>query len=297
MPARSTALLALALLAPPALQAACPPAGMGAEDLATLRREGFKVDDAGRREALAIEWLDCLASPDPAWRDGGAYEALAAGLRGETFSARTRQDLMERLLASLQSPAPDPDGVRAPFEALVLSEIARTDRIAPWLDATQGQRLVDAAADYLAGVRDWRGFDARVGWRHGVAHGADLAMQLALNPALDRAQLDRLLAAVAAQVAPEAAPPYTHGEPERLVRPVAFALQRGLHDDAAWSAWLTTLVAAAPPAEANIDAAVLARRHNLRGFLFALYGTLATSGTPILEARAPAVADALRRMP
>ena len=35
--------------------------------------------------------------------------------------------------------------------------------------------------------------------------------------------------AAAAQVSPVGAPPYVHGESERLVRPVLFALQRGLH--------------------------------------------------------------------
>ena len=294
---RSLALVALASLSAPALSAACPPLGLDAEGLAALRARDFVIEDADRREAMAVQWLDCLASPDPAWRDGGAYEALSAWLRGDALRPEARQALMERLLESLRTPAPDPDGVRAPFEALVLAEIARTDRIAPWLDAAQRQRLVDAAAGYLAGVRDWRGFEPGIGWRHGVAHGADFAMQLALNPALDRAQLDRLLEAVAAQVAPQGAPPYTHGEAERLVRPVLFALQRGQHDEAAWLAWLATVVAAAPPADAPTEATMLARRHNLRVFLFVLHGTLATSGSPALEARVPAVADVLRRMP
>jgi len=297
MDRRSLALLALAGLSAPALSSACPPAGLDAEGLVTLRARDFVIEDSAQREAMAVQWLDCLASPDPAWRDGGAYDALTAWLRADALRPEVRQALMERLLASLRTPAPDPDGVRAPFEVLVLAEIARTDRIAPWLDAAQRQRLVDAAADYLIGVRDWRGFEPGIGWRHGVAHGADFAMQLTLNPALDRSQLDRLLEAVAAQIAPEGAPPYTHGEAERLVRPVLFTLQRGLHDEAAWSAWLATVLAAAPPADTPAEAAMLARRHNLRAFLFALHVTLATSGSPALEARAPAVVDVLRRMP
>ncbi len=280
-----------------ATYAVCPPAGLDAEGLATLRIGGFAVGDDARRQTLALDFVECLASPDPAWRDGGAFEAFATWLRGDALSPGTRRELMDRLLASLAGAAPDPHGVRAPFEALVLAEIARTDRIAPWLDAAQRERLVDAAVDYLAGVRDWRGFEPGIGWRHGVAHGADLIMQLALNPALDRGQLDRLLAAVATQIAPEAAPPYTQGESERLVRPVLFVLQRDLHDEAFWSAWVGTLVVPAPSADAPTDPAQLARRHNLRAFLFALYGHLATSGSPALEARTSVVADALRRMP
>src|SRR5690606_22331598 len=97
---------------------------------------------------------------------------------------------------------------------------------------TPAQRiaLVTTATTYVEGVRDWRGFDETDGWRHGVAHGADLLMQLALNPALEKPQLDPILAAVARQVAP-AGHFYIYGEPERLARPVVFALQRGLHDD------------------------------------------------------------------
>jgi hypothetical protein len=49
-------------------------------------------------------------------------------------------------------------------------------------------------------VSDYRGFDDKEGWRHGVAHGSDWLMQLALNPALDRGQLDQMLAAIATQV-------------------------------------------------------------------------------------------------
>jgi hypothetical protein len=99
-------------------------------------------------------------------------------------------------------------------------------------------------------VRDYRGFVAGEGWRHGVAHGADLLMQLALNPALDKAQLDRILGRVARQVAPPGQA-YVFGEPERLARPVLFAAARGLHTEAEWTAWLAQ-AAAAPPGRLGI---------------------------------------------
>jgi hypothetical protein len=292
--ARLVLAVSIALAAP---LSACAPGDRDAAAVAQWRADGFVVDEARQRQAWALDWLTCLASPDPALRDAGAFEALSTWLRGGLLDTATRRTLMDRLLASLRAPAPDARGVRAPFEILVLSEVARTDRIEPWLDAPGRQRLVDAAATYLEGLRDWRGFEPGIGWRHGVAHGADLAMQLALNPALDKAQLDRLLAAVAAQVAPEGAPPYTQGESERLVRPVLFALQRGLHDEAAWAAWLATLAASPAEAAAEPGPGSLARRHNRRGFLFALYGTLASSGNAALEARAVAVAEALRTAP
>ncbi len=277
--------------------AACPPEAWPQASLDALKRDGFAVPDPDRRQALALALADCLADPDPARRDGIAYEAYATWLRGDALTPETRQALMDRLLADLE---PDADGFRAPFAALVLSEVARTDRIAAWMTPAQRETLVIAGADYVASVRDYRGFDADSGWRHGVAHGADLLMQLALNPALDRAQLDRVLAAVAVQVAPTGEHFYTYGEPERLVRPVLFALQRGLHDEAAWAAWLQGLSAPAPMADwsaAFASQAGLAKRHNTRAFLLALYAGLAESGDEALKARLQAVVAALRAVP
>ena len=205
-----------------------------------------------------------------------------------------------RLQPQIAPGAEDPDGFRAPFAALVLSEVARIDRIAAWMSPKQRNALLVAGADYLVSVRDYRGFDAGQGWRHGVAHGADLLMQLALNPALDRAQLDRILAAVATQVAPAGEHAYTYGEPERLARPVIFVLKRGLHDDVAWSLWLQGVVAPAPMADwsgAFGSQAGLAKRHNTRAFLLALYAGLQEGGDEALRARVPAVVDALRKVP
>jgi hypothetical protein len=91
-----------------------------------------------------------------------------------------------------------------------------------------------------------------------------------------------------------------HGEAERLVRPVLFSLQRGLHDEAEWGAWLSKVTAPAPMAdwsEAYRSEAGLARRHNARGFLLALYAGLDASGSEALQARVPAVVAALRAVP
>jgi hypothetical protein len=293
---RWSCILLLSCLAP-AVLAACPPQGWSPETLGALKKEQFKLEDTGRRQALALGLVDCLADPDPVLRDGLAYEAHATWLRGDALTPETRRTLMSQLLVRL---TPDADGFGPPFAALVLSEVARTDRIRAWMTPVQREDLVQIGSAYLASVRDYRGFDAAQGWRHGVAHGADLLMQLALNPALDRAQLDRMLAAVATQVAPPGEHFYTYGEPERLARPVLFALQRGLHDEAAWSAWLQGVVAPAPLPDwsaAFSSQAGLAKRHNTRAFLLALYVGLAESGDEAMKARLPAVVAALRTVP
>ncbi|MFY2764156.1 DUF2785 domain-containing protein [Arenimonas sp. MALMAid1274] len=292
------ALLLACLLAPAAATlAACPPAGQDRASLAALKAKAFQVDDDAARQALALALVDCLADPDPSLRDGIAYESLAAWLRADALDRATREQLLAVLLPRIDPAAADPDGFGAPFAALVMSELARTDRVSAWLTPAQRASLVEASARYLEGVRDYRGFDDREGWRHGVAHGADLLMQLALNPALDKRQLSRELEAVASQVAPPGAPAYHHGEAERLSRPVLFVLQRGLHDEPEWSAWITRITAPAPMkawSEAYGSEAGLARRHNTRMFLLALYVGLRESGSEPLQARVPAVVAGLR---
>ena len=286
--------LALALAATPAA-AACPPEGHDADSLQALKAAGFAVEDPAEGAALGL--LDCLADPDPALRDGLAYEALTTWLRSDALDTDTRRALLDTLLPWIAPDAGPGDGFRAPFAALALSEVARTDRIAAWLDPAARDALVEAAAAYVASVDDYRGFDAAEGWRHGVAHGADLLMQLALNPALVDAQKRRLLDAVARQVAPAGEHFYVYGEPERLARPVLFVLGGkaiGLDD---WKAWLQGVAAPAPLAtwrDAYASQAGLAKRHNTRAFLLALYAGTLGSDDPAMQAYAAAVAEVLR---
>jgi hypothetical protein len=278
----------LGLLAQP-LSAAClsPPDRAALE---ALKASKFELADDRKREALAFTLLACLGDPDPKLRDGLAFEAYFTWLRGNLLDQPTRTELLKRLSAMLEPDRADRDGFKQPFAALVLSELARTDRVAPWLDATQRSELVRRSARYVASVRDYRGFDEKEGWRHGVAHGADLLLQLALNPAVDRAGLDRLLGAVAVQVAPAGDHSYIDGEPERLARPVLFAAQRGLYTADEWQKWLQAV--AAPPAQADPQAAFrtragLARRHNLQSFLYALYVNARESGDANMQALVP----------
>lgn len=293
-------LVAAALLAPAIASPACPPAGESRASLTALKQAEFEVDDATRRDALARELRDCLADPDPTLRDGIAYEAYAHWLRGDRLDPATRTHLLEALSADLDPAAADAAGYRAPFAALVLSEVARTDRIAPWMSSAQRAALVETGARHLESIRDYRGFDPREGWRHGVAHTADLLMQLAMNPALDQAQLDRILAAVASQVAPAGEHAWVDGESERLARPLLFVAQRGLHDDAQWKAWFDGLVKPAPLAtwdEAYASREGLAKRHNLLSFLRVAYVGAREGGDPKFEVLVPHLREAMKAVP
>jgi hypothetical protein len=242
--------------------------------------------------------LPCLADPDPRLRDGIAFEAYYTWLRADRLDADTRTALLERLSVLLEPGQADRDGFIQPFAALVLSEVARTDRVKPWLTAAQRAALVAQATSYLTSVRDYRGFDQQAGWRHGVAHGADLILQLVLNPAVDRAGLERLLSAVAAQVAPPGDHSYIDGESERLARPVLFAAQRGLLTANEWEQWLRAL--AVPPATMNKEdahrtRAGLARHHNLNAFLYALYVNARESGDANMQALVPGLQAVLKQ--
>ncbi len=275
---------------------ACPPPGYDKPALQALKENRFAVADPARRRELAQALVACLGDPDPELRDGIAFEALSQWMRADAFDAAQMGALRDRLYGLLDGP--EGEGYARPFAALVLSEVARTDRIKPWMSAAERAAMVDKAAAYVEGVRDYRGYDDVQGWRHGVAHGADWLMQLALNPALDRAQADRILAAVVTQAVPASGHAYVFGEPERLARPVLFVAQRGLHSDAEWAAWFAALVPRIGDAkQAYRNVAWLARRHDLSGLLQNIYLQAGNSQDPKIRTLQPAVLAAIKAIP
>ncbi len=277
--------------------AACPPAGLDKAGLEALKTSGWSVSDDARRQALAVALLDCLGSPDPELRDALAFDALAHWMRGKLIATATLQAMRTTLVAGLRPSAADAAGFRQPFTALTLAEVARVDRLQPFLSPAERAELVDAAAAYLKGVRDYRGFDAREGWRHGVAHGADLVLQLGLNPALDTRPLRALLDAIALQVMPAGEHFYLYGEGERLMAPVFYIGRRDVFSAEEWRPGSRPSPHGARPKAVPATAAVLAARHNLSQFLLALYASLRESGTPEMQSRMlPGVTAALKTL-
>ncbi|MEO8742042.1 MAG: DUF2785 domain-containing protein, partial [Lysobacteraceae bacterium] len=261
--------VASALLASPAF-ATCPPDGQTADSLQALKAAKFEMADADARKALATGLIDCLGDPDPVLRDDIAYSALSAWMRAGDFDADTLRAMRDALYAQLDGD--DDAGFRRPYAALALSEVARTDRFQKWMTDEERAAMVEKAASYLESITDYRGFDDKEGWRHGIAHGSDWLMQLALNPALTRRQADRMLAAIATQVVPESAPAYVYGEGGRLARPILYLAKSNLYSQTEWTAWFATL----PPkigdaSKAYNDSKWLARRHDLMAFLMSMY--------------------------
>lgn len=218
--------------APPTVQpVGCPPAGWDRARLDGLKAAKFEIVDERPRQALATAITSCLASPEPSLRDGIAFEALTHMLRARQLDDATMRALLVDLTARLQ--APDPYGFGQSFAALVLSEVARADRVQAFLTDDERVKLLVDAQHWFIDISDYRGFDDTDGWRHAVAHGSDLLMQLALNSKIDADGLRLIVSAVGAQAAPQTHA-YIHGESERLARPVLFAAARGVMDEAAW---------------------------------------------------------------
>lgn len=292
---------------------ACPPAGYTQASLLALKSDGFRLKDESRRDALALALLGCLAAPAPVLRDGVAFEALSTWLRAKQLSPATMKQLVDALLVRIDqfnraasqraaaAAAPPFDEFQTSFSLLVLSELARADRMAAYLDAPRRQHLLESAAAAVTHWRDYRGFDAQAGWRHGVAHGADLLMQLSLNPALTQEALRKLVRAELSQVAPPGEHFYIYGEGERLARAVLAASSRGLLAPAEWQALFDELVLSARPLaswkQAFESQLGLAKRHNTYQFLLFLKVLLELNLAPTSSALVQLVNASIKQLP
>lgn len=277
-------------------QAHCPPAPHSLATLQTLKTQQWQVEDTNQRQAYALALLSCLSDPDPQLRDGIAFEALSHWMRQALLTTDTLHTIRQILLSQVNQSAQDDElGLRAPFAALVLAEVARVDRRTPFLNEAQREEMIDSATVFLSSTKDYRGYDGKQGWRHRIAHGADWIMQLGLNPALTQAQQQTLLAALAPKIANEEHF-YIYGEGARLAAPVLYLAMRSHLTPEQWRDWFAALAPGGNPAQATTQKS-LARRHNLTAFLSALYVSLQESKpSPVKEKLLPLVVDAIKRL-
>lgn len=262
--------------------------------LDALKANDFAIADDGERKAFAMAITACLGSPQSGLRDGIAYEALSHMLRQRQLDDATMRALLADLTSRLN--AKEPLGVEQPFAALVLSEVARADRVQAFLTDDERARLLVDAQHWFINISDYRGFEEKVGWRHAVAHGADLLTQLAVNPKIDAEGLRLIVSAVGVQVAPEGHA-YVHGESERLARPVLFAAPRGVMDEAAWTDWFKAIATPKDASAVFSSEAGLAWRHNTQAFLQVLYVNVVLGDNPADDVMRPGLEAALKGMP
>lgn len=276
----------------------CQPAGYDRARLNALKAAGWAIADDAERNALALGLTECLGDRDPAVRDGIAFEALQHYMRNNLLTRETLTALNTNLQAKLA--APDPQGFQRPFSALVLADVARTDRVAPWMSETQRTQLIDAAITYMRGITDYRGFTPGEGYRHATAHTADLMLQLVLNPAIGKPDLVRIRDAIASQIAPPGHY-YIHGESERLAAPILYMATRNVFDEAEWTAWFAQ-VSGSGPLGASWDGwwqseEGLARKHNLMTFLNVMQTNVSLSQNPAFASMRPGIEAAVRSLP
>ncbi|GAM97704.1 hypothetical protein U91I_01331 [alpha proteobacterium U9-1i] len=278
--------------------AACAPLGMSRAEVDALKAAEWAIADEARRNAFALALAECLGDPDPAVRDGLAFEGLQHLMRNRQLNATTLDGLRAQLLSNLA--APDPQGFRSSFSALVLADVVRTDRIEAWMTPAQRTQLLDGAVRYLTNLRDHRGFDPREGYRHAPAHAGDLMMQIVLNTNYDKAALVRVRDAVGAQIAPEGVS-YITGESERLARPILYMAQRNVFSEAEWTAWFTQLAGPGPLGQSwdgwFQSQAGLSRRHNLMMFLGIMHANVTLSDNAAFAPMRPGVAAGLAALP
>ncbi len=273
----------------------CAPLGLSKGALFELRENSFILESDTDTDQFALELVECLGNPDPDLRDKIAFEGLSLLMRQEQISTDAVKQIGTTLVEKLTDP--DPNGFTQPFAALVLSEVARVDRVSPFLRPDERADLVTAAINYVSSVTDYRGFSETEGWRHGVAHGADFLMQLALNEAVTRGQLLQIRDAVATQIIPQNNHFYIYGESERLARPILFIANRNVLTEEEWTGWFNTLTLPAPFAswdDVFFSQEGLARRHNIRAFALAIYVNADAGGSPELQALIPGALAILR---
>jgi hypothetical protein len=281
----------------PAAFAACPPAGYDRAQLEALKAHDWAIPNARARNAFALALTDCLASPDPEFRDDLAYQGYFALLRHRQLTDATMLALAGNLQARLV--APEGEGFEHPFAALILSEVARADRVQAFLTPARRAQLLDASLIWFTAIRDYRGFDDRESWRHGVAHGADLLLQLSLNPAFGRPELTRIRDAVATQISP-ANHFYIYGESQRLANPILYIAGRGVFTEAEWTAWLAQVASPAPLAswsDAFSHNSDLARVHNISKFMQVLYVVARIDSAAVDDVLLPGAEAAIRTLP
>jgi hypothetical protein len=267
------------------------------EKLRTLKNGKFIGPESVDKGALIDELLLCLKSADPELRDGIAFEGFSSLMRQKQFTVEQLRYLRAPLQEQLQSL--DESGVARPFAALVMSELSRTDRIEAWMSVEERTQMLLLATQYFSAIRDYRGYEANIGWRHGIAHGSDWLMQLALNPAINNEQLLAITDAVATQIKGNNGHSYIFGEPGRLARPIIYAAKRSIRTEAAWTAWLLMLQTDLKntPEQAYNNSNWLASRHNLNDFLTTLYLETDLSNDETLKPLHLAVISALKNMP
>lgn len=275
----------------------CETENITIEDITVMKDDNFKQLSKNNSYAIALALLNCIGHPEPEIRDGIVFETVTHILRSNLITIEQVTTLKTHLINVLNTP--DSKGFAHPFAALLLSEIARVDRISSFMSQEERSIFVHRAADYIINVDDYRGYSDKEGWRHGVAHGADWLMQLALNPNLTPNDKTLIRDAVASQLMPKQHS-YIFGEAERLARPILFLAASQSYSEEEWSNWLKIISNPSPLENwrnAFSSESDLARLHNIKAFINAIYINASASGNDGVKMLQSGSLDVLRTLP
>ena len=268
-------------------------------EIGALQKSGYEDLTSAKVNELALLFLPCVGSSNPDIRDGMVYASLSSLLRGKRLEPSTQNQVLVHLLSALDGP-PDGGGFLKPFAALNISELARADRITPYLSTDMRVHLVASTTSYLTNIADYRGYNDHEGWRHGVAHSADIVLQLSLNPNINDTQLTALRSAIGAQIVPQGGHTYIYGETERLARPILYMIAQGRFSADNWNSWLAEVSGPSPLAsweDVYSSEIGLAKLHNTKAFLNVLYINANESKNENIKQILPAVRKALTSLP
>ena len=268
-------------------------------DILTLKADKYQGIETPAINQIALDLRPCIGHPRPEIRDGLVYESLSGFLRGEQLTDETKLQLFGHMLGLMNGPYIEP-GYTRPFAALDMSELARADRITPYLSDEQREALVHTTASYMTGITDYRGFVDTEGWRHNIAHTADIILQLSLNPNVTEAQLRTLQIALGTQIAPASGHTYIHGEPERMARAILYIARRGVITPDDWNVWFSKLADPEPLAvwsEAYKSEAGLAKLNNTKAFLSSIYINATETQNPDIKALLGPAREVLMKLP
>ncbi|MES2898488.1 MAG: DUF2785 domain-containing protein [Pseudomonadota bacterium] len=261
-----------------AAMAACPPAGITRADILALQAVRGEVADHARRQRLAIGLTDCLSSPDPELRERSSQPSVRIWIREQKLDVSTLHNLRVSQVAAIKQH--DPAGFAQAFAALVLADLVGADSVKPFLGESHLAEIMQAGTTYLSGLRDYRGYDQKEGWRHAVPHASDLLTQLARHQGIGKKNQQIILEAIATQLyaAGSQTPPqfYQYSEGSRMARTVFSLAERSEITVAEWDAWFGAFVVTTADRNAS-KPELFARRHNFRSFLMPLYISLLES--------------------
>jgi hypothetical protein len=281
----------------------CPKGVMDKTLFGTIVQSNYAIPANFTADEVTAVLMECLASPDSELRDTYGFEILSRWIRRGTLKVDSLKRMMTTLIPNLKIGIGERgtnSAFRRTFSALILSELARQENLAPYLEFSEVKALLEAGLNYLPAEQDLRGFDKQLGYVHGVAHGADLLFRLAGNSHLEKTDLARILEAVRSKVAPVGKTSYAFGEDERLSRVVIAVLARGVLNAAEWKDYIDKILSPAPFSSWNdiwFDTAGLAKRHNTKLFLLSLNLYLTLGGASNAADLLPSVNAALTNLP